>query len=121
MARLVPNRGTQDFNVWMHRAYIIIVMSRLRDSVFCGTPLAFANCMNHQTLNNDQFESTYALLVRSEEKGRGFLEAVLYVAFFLSAVLLIWEFAQSPVSIQAAGLEEGAVSQAPRTQVVSHS
>jgi len=77
--------------------------------------------MNHETLMNNQFESNYALLVRSEEKGRGILEAVLYVAFILSAVLVIWEFAQSPVNIQAVGLVEGAVRQATRTQVVSHS
>jgi hypothetical protein len=77
--------------------------------------------MNHETLMNNQFESTYALLVRSEEKGRGALEAVLYVAFILSVVLVIWEFAQNPVSIQAVGLERGAVSQAPRTQVISQS
>ena len=69
----------------------------------------------------NQFESNYALLVRSEEKGRAVLEAMLYVAFILSALLLIWEFAQSPVSIQAVGLEQGAVSQATRTQVISHS
>jgi hypothetical protein len=68
---------------------------------------------------NNQFESTYALLVRSEEKGRGVLEAVLYLAFILSAVLLIWEFAQTPVRIQAVGLEQGAVSQAAGTQPIS--
>lgn len=68
---------------------------------------------------NNQFESTYALLVRSEEKGRGVLEAVLYVAFILSAVLMIWEFAQSPVNIRALGLDQGAVSQAARIQAVS--
>jgi hypothetical protein len=67
---------------------------------------------------NNQFESTYALLVRSKEKGRGVLEAVLYVAFILSAVLLIWAFARSPVSIEAVGLGQGAVSQAARTQVI---
>jgi len=100
--------------------HIILVMSKLRDNVFCGTPLALANCMNNQTLTNDQFESTYALLVRSEEKGRGVLETVLYVAFILSAVLLIWEFAQSSVSLPA-GLEQGIVSQAAKTQMVSRS
>ena len=121
MERLLPSRGTSRSNVWMHRAGIIIVMSRLRDSVFCGTPLASASCMNHETLMNNQFESMHALLVRSEEKGRGVLEAVLYVAFILSVVLAIWEFAQSPVRIQAVGLEQGAVSQAARTQVISHS
>jgi hypothetical protein len=93
-------------------------MSRLRDSVFCGTPLALANCMNHETLmNDDQFESTYALLVRSQEKGRGVLEAVLYVAFVLSAVLIIWGFAQSPIRIQAVGLDRDVVSQAAKTRV----
>ena len=73
--------------------------------------------MNHETLMNNQFESNYALLVRSEEKGRGILEAVLYVAFILSVVLVIWEFALSPVNIRAVGLERGAVSEATKTQV----
>src|SRR5206468_503070 len=121
MERLLPSRGTSRSNVRIHRPRIIFVMSRLRDSVFCGTPLALASCMNHETLTNNQFESMYALLIRSEEKGRGVLEAVLYVAFILSALLVIWEFAQGPVRIQAVGLEQGAVSQAPRTQVISHS
>jgi hypothetical protein len=94
-------------------------MSALHHSVFCGMPLALANGMNHQTSDNNQFESTYALLVRSEEKGRGVLETVLYVAFILSAVLLIWEFAQSSVSIPAAGSEQGVVSQAAKTQMIS--
>jgi hypothetical protein len=103
---------------WCIVVDIIIVMSELRDGVFCGMPLALADCMNHQTHNN-QFESTYALLVRSEEKGRGVLEALLYVAFILSAVVLIWEFAHSSVSLPAAGLEQGAVSQAAKTQMIS--
>ena len=105
---------------WCILVHIILLMSELRDSVFCGMPLALADCMNHQTHNN-QFESTYALLVRSEEKGRGVLEAVLYVAFILSAVVLIWEFAHSSVSLPAAGLEQGAVSQAAKTQMISRS
>jgi hypothetical protein len=84
-------------------------------------PLALANCMNNHPLNNDQFESTYALIVRSEEKGRGVLETVLYVAFILSAVLLIWEFAQSSVSMPAAGSQQGVVSQAAKTQMISRS
>ena len=96
-------------------AHIIVVMSELRDCAFCGMPLALASCMNHETLMNNQFESTYAMLVRSEEKGRGVLEAVLYVAFILSAVLLIWEFALSSVSIPAAGPEQAVVSEAAST------
>ena len=84
-------------------------------------PFALTNCMNQQTHMNNQFESNYALLVRSEEKGRGVLEAVLYVAFILSAVLLIWQFAQSPVNIQEVGPGQSAVSQSARSQVVSRS
>jgi hypothetical protein len=104
---------------WCIPIHIAFVISELRNSALCGMPLALADCMNHQTLNNNQFESTYALLVRSEEKGRGVLEAVLYVAFILSAVVLIWEFAHSSVSLPAAGLEQGAVSQAAKTQMIS--
>jgi len=100
-------------------AHIAIVMNGLRDCLFCGMPLALEDCMNHQTSNNNQFESTYALLVRSEEKGRGVLEAVLYIAFILSAVALIWEFAHSSVSIPSIGLEQGAVSQAAKTEMIS--
>jgi len=77
--------------------------------------------MNHETLMNKQFESNYALLVRSEEKGRGVLEVVLYVAFILSAVLVIWEFAQSPVNIRVPGSEHGVVTEAARTQAISKS
>jgi hypothetical protein len=97
------------------------MMNNLHNSTLCGTPLAIANCMNHQTSNNNEFESTYALLVRSEEKGRGVLEAVLYVAFILSAVVLIWEFAQSSLRIQGLGPDQGAVSQVAKTQMISHS
>ena len=84
-------------------------------------PLASANGMNQQTLKNNQLESNYALLVHSEEKGRGVLEAVIYVAFILSAVLLIWQFAQSPVKIEAVGLEQPVVSQAARPQAILRS
>ncbi len=50
-------------------------------------------------------ESTYALLVRSEEKGRTFLGTVLYMLLFLSVVLSIWQFANQPVTISAPGLQ----------------
>ena len=54
---------------------------------------------------NDQFESNYALLVRSEEKGRGLLEILVYATFFLSVVLSIWQFAETPLKISAPGGE----------------
>ncbi len=45
---------------------------------------------------NNQFESTYSLLVRSEEKGRGVLEIAVYAACILSVVFSICQFAQTP-------------------------
>ncbi len=54
---------------------------------------------------NDQFESNYALLVRSEEKGRGLLEILVYATFFLSVVLSIWQFAETPLKISAPRVE----------------
>ncbi len=49
-------------------------------------------------------ESTYALLVRSEDKSQGILETVLYAFFILSAIVSIWQFAQQPVELSAPGL-----------------
>jgi hypothetical protein len=45
---------------------------------------------------NNEHESTYTLLVRSEEKGRGIMEIVAYALFGLSAIISIWQFAQQP-------------------------
>jgi hypothetical protein len=59
-------------------------------------------------MKNNQ-ESTYALLVRSEEKSRGALETVAYSTIFLSLLVAIWQFAQHPVNIPAGGLEPGIV------------
>ncbi len=42
---------------------------------------------------NNKHESTYTLLVRSEEKGRSIMETVLYALFGLSAIVSIWQFA----------------------------
>ena len=49
-------------------------------------------------MNNRQ-ESTYALLVRSEEKSRTALETVAYLTFILSVVVAVWQFAQHPVNM----------------------
>jgi len=43
---------------------------------------------------NNEAQSTYGLLVRSEEKGRGIMETVVYALFGLSAIVSIWQFAQ---------------------------
>jgi hypothetical protein len=70
---------------------------------------------------NNEFESTYALLVRSEEKGRGILETALYAILILSVVFTISQFAQHSVKIPAAGLEHGIACETPDTGAISGS
>ena len=55
--------------------------------------------MNTSQTNNEIHESTYALLVRSEEKERSLLETIAYGLFILSAVTAIWQFAQQPINL----------------------
>jgi len=53
----------------------------------------------------NEAQSTYALLVRSEEKGRGMMEAAVYALCILSAVAAIWQFiGQRPRFLMKAGL-----------------
>jgi len=54
---------------------------------------------------NTNFESTYALVVRSQEKSRTALEMLVYAIFILSVIAMIWQFAQTPVTISAPGLK----------------
>jgi hypothetical protein len=61
-------------------------------------------CMNSTLWEADdraeeavQHESTYALLVRSEEKERTFLETASVILCALSAIAAIWQFAQQPI------------------------
>ncbi len=70
-------------------------------------------------MNTQHEESTYALLVRSEEKGRGVLETVLYTLFILSAVFTMWQFAQQRIEVPAAGLQCVACA-TTNAQVTSH-
>ena len=69
---------------------------------------------NHQ-------ESTYALLVRSEEKSRSALETVLYSTCILSVIVAIWQFAHQPVNIPAAGIEPDATTASEVTLINSPS
>ncbi len=55
--------------------------------------------MNTTQTTNQVHESTYALLVRSEEKERSLLETIAYGLFILSAVAAIWQFAQQPINL----------------------
>jgi hypothetical protein len=43
------------------------------------------------------FESTYALLVRSEEKQRGRFEMLIYTLLIVSALLAVAQFGRQPV------------------------
>ena len=44
-------------------------------------------------------QTTYALLMRSEDKGRDLLETAAYAVCILSAVFAIWECAEQPVTL----------------------
>jgi len=65
--------------------------------------------MKEQTGTTDQpenqYESTYALLIRSEEKNRNLLEVAILPLLMLGPIIAIWQFAQQPVNIPAAGLK----------------
>ena len=58
-----------------------------------GTGDAYRVGVNQIIIMNNQFESAYAMLVRSEEKGRGILEILVYALFTFSVVLSICQFA----------------------------
>jgi hypothetical protein len=69
-----------------------------------------------EIMNNEAQKSTYSLLVNSEEKGRGILEAVVYASCVLSVAAAILQFVNQPTPDPFAGWE-------PSTQhapVVSH-
>jgi hypothetical protein len=53
----------------------------------------------------NETQSTYALLVGSEEKGRGMMEVVVYALCILSALAAIWQFIgqPAPVSYESLG------------------
>lgn len=55
--------------------------------------------MKNETLSAEGFESTYALIVRSEEKERGIFEGAVYFAVVLSALFSIWQVAKQPVEL----------------------
>jgi hypothetical protein len=66
--------------------------------------------MKEQTGTTDQpedqhKESTYALLIRSEEKSRDVIEMAICPILILGAVIAIWQFAQQPVGIPSTGLK----------------
>jgi hypothetical protein len=67
--------------------------------------------MNAKTNTTDQLKtqhkSTYALLIRSEEKSRNALEVAIYPLLILGPLIAMWQFAQQPIDIPPAGLDGG--------------
>ena len=61
-------------------------------------------------------QTTYTLLVRSEEKSRDLLEAAVYAMCILSAIVAMWQFVEQSSRLSVDGL---ALRLHP-TPVVSH-
>ena len=53
--------------------------------------------MKTSQTNNNVEESTYALLVRSEDKKRALVETIVYGLIILSVLVAILQFADQPV------------------------
>ena len=53
--------------------------------------------LNSADQSENQYESTYALLIRSEEKGRNLLEVAVYPFLGLLSLIAIWQFAQQAI------------------------
>ena len=67
-------------------------------------------------MNNETKQSTYGLLVHSEEKGRGVMETAVYATCILSVAAAILQFISQPTPDPFAGFDP-AVQPTP---VVSH-
>ena len=50
------------------------------------------------------FESTYALIVRSEERERSATEGAVFLLVMLSVLFSIWQAAQQPITLPTDGI-----------------
>jgi len=57
---------------------------------------------------NTENKSTYAMLVRSEEKNRGIFEIAVYLMVALSVLVSIWQFAQQSNQLPIDGAQRPA-------------
>jgi hypothetical protein len=55
--------------------------------------------MKNYTHSAEGFESTYALILRSQETERGIFEGAAYFVVLLSAVFSIWQVARQPIAL----------------------
>ncbi|MGI9086385.1 MAG: hypothetical protein ACR2HH_01370 [Chthoniobacterales bacterium] len=60
--------------------------------------------MKTKTDNPEPFESTYALIVREDERERGASESAVYLIFMLSALFSIWQVVQQPITLPTGGV-----------------
>ncbi len=68
--------------------------------------------MTPNQANQTHQESTYQLLVESEEKDRGILEQVVYLLLIIATSVTIWQFGHQPVSFaefNPAAVEQAAI------------
>ena len=70
--------------------------------------------MKTETYSAEGFESTYALLVRSEEKERSIFEGAVYFAVVLSAILTLWHAATQTVQVPTT-IHTTSISQTAKT------
>ena len=56
------------------------------------------------TTTQTPFESTYALIVHSEERERGASEGAVFLLFMQSVLFSIWQVAQQPVTLPTDGI-----------------
>lgn len=66
--------------------------------------------MKNQT-HSEGFESTYALLVRSEEKERSIFEGAVYFAVVISALFSIWQVTRQPITLPLTSVHTTSISQ----------
>lgn len=71
--------------------------------------------MKQNTISAEGFESTYALLIRSEEKERGMFEGAAYLVFILSAIFSIWLVAHQPVALPGPVIHTVSVARSANT------
>ena len=71
--------------------------------------------MKNQHTYQSAAESTYALLVQSEDKERNLGETAIYMLLILGTVFSVWQVAQQPVNLPV----NGVIQTAPIVQTVA--
>jgi hypothetical protein len=70
--------------------------------------------MKTETYSAEGFESTYALLMRSEEKERSIFEGAVYFAVVLSALITLWHAATQQIALPLTSVHTTSISQSAK-------